>query len=226
MKYIYLLIAFFSWGSISSLQAQENADLIRRLKLADARMTGLEDSFDFKLAAHRKKEALYEQVIQDSYNLYGVLCPVDQELELKSYLIRQIFIPIEQRVSRGEEQRLIEYADSIFNLYVYHPSDAKFKSLVQKYSADKIEHWVTSLEETKEFQTVLNAQKVGEISRPFTTPKGIHIVQKLKESDRNIEQVKFDFPNLEEFFDQLNLRIDKDVKSKLDRVNQKKKILI
>lgn len=226
MKFIYLLIAFFSWSNIQSLSAQNDDDLIRRLKLTDARLIGLEESFDFKLSYHRKLEGLYEAAILERYNLGDALGRKREELDVKSYLIRQVFIPIGQRISYSEEEALVALADSILNLYSHEPSASKFKSLIEMYSADKTTHWISSLDETKEFQAVVSAQQIGEISRPFKTPKGIHIVQKLKESDRIISETKPDFPALDTYFDDLNINVDKAAKSKIQQANSQKEVLI
>ena len=66
--------------------------------------------------------------------------------------------------------------DSLYNVLKTNP-DADFKTLVDQYSDDKAESWISWLQTPQEFEEVAFSLKDGEYSQPFFTPKGLHIVK-------------------------------------------------
>ena len=215
MKLIYTLLLLFASGVYSSTYAQSDGELIRQLKLADARQAGVEQDVFFKLEYNRSKENMLEKAIESTYEIPLGTKVENVLVDQKSTLIRQLFIPVGQRVSGREEQRLANYVDSLFNDFLKHPSEREFITLIEKYSKDKRTYWLTDLEETKEFHVVLNALKLGEISRPFSTPRGIHIVQKIKESDQAYISSKVDFPSINPYLEHYNIKVNTAAKNKL-----------
>lgn len=60
---------------------------------------------------------------------------------------------------------------------------ADFDSCVQKFSDEKSPFWVSWLQMPAEFEDIVFEMQPGEVSRPFFTPQGIHIVKVLKRKE-------------------------------------------
>lgn len=52
-----------------------------------------------------------------------------------------------------------------------------FSALVERYSDDRQSRWIEGLQTTVEFENIAFALSKGEISEPFFTPAGIHILK-------------------------------------------------
>ena len=217
MKYITLLILLLSVGGSAQTWASTTDSLVYKLKLAEAYQQGLDKTLDFKLVHGRHKEQLYLDSLHQIEDVSGLFTSVSSVVEQNSYLIRQIFIPIGQRVSAREENRLIAFTDSIFDIYLFNPSPAKFKELINLYSADTKEHWVSELEETVEFHQVVSKLKKEEISRPFLTPKGVHVVQKLDMADQYEEIKEADLAQLNEIMMRFGMIADEEAFQQISR---------
>ena len=68
--------------------------------------------------------------------------------------------------------------DSLYQVLSANP-DADFASYVSQFSDDKNPFWVGFLQTPEEFEDVVFSMKSGEISKPFFTPQGMHIVKVL-----------------------------------------------
>ena len=66
--------------------------------------------------------------------------------------------------------------DSIYQVIQNQPS-IDFTSLVDRFSDDKRCVWIENLQTTSEFEDVAFSLAKGEISKPFFTPEGLHILQ-------------------------------------------------
>ena len=66
--------------------------------------------------------------------------------------------------------------DSLYRILGNEP-EVDFARLVEQYSDDKRSRWVAALQMTGEFENVAFALAEGEVSSPFFTPEGIHIVK-------------------------------------------------
>lgn len=74
---------------------------------------------------------------------------------------------------RLEEARM----DSVYNALVHQPAAVDFQQAVRLFSDEKKALWIRPLSVTKEFEKVAFSLPVGEISQPFASPEGIHIIQ-------------------------------------------------
>jgi peptidyl-prolyl cis-trans isomerase SurA len=72
--------------------------------------------------------------------------------------------------------------DSIYRTIQNQPG-LDFSRLVERYSDDKQSRWIESLQTTTEFENVAFALSKGEISQPFFTPEGIHILKVIDRKD-------------------------------------------
>lgn len=217
MKYISLLILLLSVVLPSDTSAATADSLVYRLKLAEAYELGLDKTLDFQLMHGRHKEQAYLDALHEIEDISPLFTSTTSVCDTKSYLIRQLFIPVGQRISNQEDIRVTQFADSLFESYLAKPSESYFKEIIKKFSADKKIHWVNELEETTEFHQVVSQLKHLEISRPFLTPKGIHIVQKLDEADQ-LEVVKeADVDAVDEIMLRFGIFADKDAFKQIER---------
>ncbi len=217
MKYISLLMLLVFVVLPSKLLGATADSLFYKLKLAEAYELGLDKTLEFQLAHGRHKEQAYLDALRKIKDISSLFTSTISVLDSKSYLVRQLFIPVGQRISPLEETCLTQFADSLFESYLSHPSEPYFKEIIKKFSADKKTHWINELEETVEFHQVVSQLKHQEISRPFLTPKGIHVVQKLDESDQ-LEVVKeADIAAVEEIMLRFGIFADKDAFKQIDR---------
>lgn len=74
---------------------------------------------------------------------------------------------------RVEELRM----DSVYKALVAQSTSVDFQQFVQLFSDEKKALWIQPLSRTKEFEKVAFSLPVGEISQPFASPEGIHIIQ-------------------------------------------------
>lgn len=68
--------------------------------------------------------------------------------------------------------------DSLYTVLSANP-DADFAAHVEQFSDDKNPFWVGFLQTPEEFENVVFTMKSGDISKPFFSPQGIHIVKVL-----------------------------------------------
>ena len=111
--------------------------------------------------------------------------------------VMQIFKYLPQTITSRHLEEQKTRMDSIYRAIQNQPG-LEFSRLVEKYSDDKQSRWIESLQTTTEFEDVAFALSKGEISQPFFTPAGIHI---LKVTDRK------DMPAYEEVADKLTERM-------------------
>lgn len=98
--------------------------------------------------------------------------------------VKHIFKYLPQTVSghtlRATEQKM----DSIYGALTKEGTGSSaFDACVEQFSDEKTAFWVGRLQMPKEFEDVVFGLNVGEISRPFFTPQGIHIVKLLERQE-------------------------------------------
>lgn len=91
--------------------------------------------------------------------------------------VSQIYRRLPQNVTNRAMQRCEELMDSLYD--VLQQSPAVFDSLVELYSDDKETKDLVLLQSTEEFEGVVSGLNEGDISKPFYTPGGMHIVKLL-----------------------------------------------
>ena len=95
--------------------------------------------------------------------------------------VAHIFLKLPQNASKAQEKRVAARADSIYRAL---QSGADFAQMAQRcsqdvYSAQKggVLPWIAKGQSLKEFETVVFALRKGEMSQPFLSIDGYHIVQ-------------------------------------------------
>lgn len=105
------------------------------------------------------------------------------------------YLPQSTGVRQLEAQRA--RMDSIYQAIRNHP-EVEFGYWVDRYSDHKQLRWVGHLQTTVEFEEVAFALSEGEISKPFFTPAGIHILKVVARKE---------MPAYEEVADELKRRV-------------------
>lgn len=198
---ILILCFFASWLTASAQKQPSVADL----KLADAYRLEIDQDIAFQLSWSIDKERYFKQLILNKYEQV-----FEGEQAVPHYYIRQIYMSLPQRAATQELMRIEQRIDSIFEVLSFDWSNAHIEKLIAQYSEEKQARWLNSFEETREFQRVLNRLEPGEVSKPFKTPKGVHILQLLERKEKQpLENPTWRIKNLDYALAQLNLSINR-----------------
>ena len=90
--------------------------------------------------------------------------------------VMQFFISLPQTVLSTRVRAVEARMDSVYTA-LKNSTDAVFAAFIQKYSESKQTFWVSRLQMPEEFENVAFSLQDGEISRPFYSPQGMHIVK-------------------------------------------------
>ena len=153
-----------------------------KLKVAAAETAGIDTLPEFRNRMENYRRGLSERYLVDedskeewAYSLYK---------KMKSHAplqvcISQIFRGLPQTLPARhiEEEKL--RMDSIYKAISAHPG-IPFPVWLSRYSEKKDSCWITPLQVTKEMEDVVFSLREGEVSQPFFTPEGLHIVKVIK----------------------------------------------
>lgn len=98
-------------------------------------------------------------------------------------LVSQIYTYLPQNITGFSLRKVEARMDSIYEHLRRNNTDTAFNVCVEKFSDDKQSSWISGLQMPVEFETVVDSLKAGEISKPFYTPQGIHIVKVLRRKE-------------------------------------------
>lgn len=154
-----------------------------KLKVAAAEAAGLDTMRVFK----KKQEDLRRRLIMPYLTDMEV-----QEQDARAYYnklksgrnteqvhVEQIFKYLPQNISSYALREMENKMDSIYRLFTQTHTTASFNAFVNRFSDDKRTVWMGRLQMPKEFEEIVFGMQAGEISRPFLTPQGIHVVKVL-----------------------------------------------
>ena len=157
-----------------------------KLKVNDARQAGIDTSLAFRdeLAGYRMQvaksyltdEAAEEAYVKDQYE--------EVKKSGKAHRIKfvQIFRHLPQNMTQRQIQSAENQMDSIYRVIQSQPN-VKFENFVNQFSDDNRTLTISYLQTPESFENVVFALPVGEISKPFFSPYGIHIVKVLDQGD-------------------------------------------
>ena len=187
----------------TNLSPKEYAELFARSmqKVEAAKAAGLDTTYAFRKQQEINRTKLTESYLIDKPTLDSCARALYQKMGLKArsgqVQVMQIFKYLPQTISSRHLEEQKTRMDSIYRAIQTQPG-LEFSSLVEKYSDDKQSRWIEGLQATTEFENVAFALSKGEVSQPFFTPAGIHI---LKVTDRK------ELPAYEEVVDKLMERM-------------------
>lgn len=165
--------------------AKNDSIYIDKLKLADAIELKLDKSVDFQFAEAKYKSQLFMQRFPVEYRNSLEKTNAAQEDAVK---VRMIFRSLPQRMNLDDEKLELALVDSIYNAFYIADDIASFRKNIAVYSEVKGDIWLTRHQETDEFHEVVKNLKINGISKPFTSPKGVYIVQKIAEEKTLVER--------------------------------------
>ena len=97
--------------------------------------------------------------------------------------VEQVWRRLPQNVTGATLRAAVVQMDSIYEALCQAADPDAFTGFVQRFSDDDTVRWVHRLEETVEFEDTVFSLKPGAWSRPFFTPRGLHIVRVLERAE-------------------------------------------
>ena len=166
-----------------------------KLKVAEAEKAGMDTTKAFRLELAGYRRLLLQDYLIDAeaageearacYEQMASTAPVGR------ILVSHIYRHLPQNVLRSELRKVEQQMDSIYHVLEKDTAAAAFEACVQRYSDDKKSFWAERLQMPAEFEEIAFQLKPGEISKPFFTPQGIHIVRVLaREELEPFEELK------------------------------------
>lgn len=163
-----------------SLQAFTDFFINNKLKIYAAEEAGMDTTYlfhDNEVAYRKRISKVYltdkfaeESYARDFYNRKREQSPVNE------VQVMHIFKYLPQTILPRQLERIRYQMDSLYQYLSYHP-EADFTDFVEKYSDDKNKFWVGWLQRSEEFENIVFSLNKGEVSQPFFTPSGLHIVK-------------------------------------------------
>lgn len=163
-----------------------NLYIHNQLKIAEAETKRMDT-----LTNIRSKLQSYQNKLTQNYNASQVknesfsayLREYKQKHNKEQRQIIQIYKKIPQITNSHSINKTSLQMDSIYRVLTRN-SGRDFAAQVETHSDDKNTVWISRLETPKEFENVVFSLKEGEISTPFFTPQGIHIVKLLQKREQ------------------------------------------
>ena len=175
-------------GEDGNLSPKEYAVLFARsVQMVEAaKAVGLDTTSAFRKQQEAVRARLINSYLIDKPTMDSCVRVQYQNMGLEAHpgqvQVMQIFKYLPQTItSRHLEEQKIRM-DSIYRTIQNQPG-LDFSRLVERYSDDKQSRWIESLQTTTEFENVAFALSKGEISQPFFTPEGIHILKVIDRKD-------------------------------------------
>lgn len=181
----------------TNLQDYVNLYVDRKLKVMAAEAEGLDTIRAFREEIDDYRLQLIESYLTDkdaseraAYQIYDKM---RFHQRAGRVLVQHVFKNLPQNIS-GNSLREVEFGmDSIYEALCKGDTTANFDVYVQHFSDEKKPFWVSLLQMPIEFEDVVFKLQVGEMSHPFFTPQGIHIVKVLERKEAPpFEEVKDD----------------------------------
>ena len=175
-------------GEDGNLSPKEYAVLFARSvqMVKAAKAVGLDTTSAFRKQQEAARARLTESYLIDKSTLDSCARVLYQKMGLKArpgqVQVMQIFKYLPQTITSRHLEEQKTRMDSIYRAIQDQPG-LEFSRLVEKYSDDKQSRWIESLQTTTEFEDVAFALSKGEISQPFFTPEGIHILKVIDRKD-------------------------------------------
>ena len=152
-----------------------------KLKALAARQAELDTLPQIRRAVDRFRNRWLKACLTDSAKADSAAWTYYQGLQARKYagrvLVSHIFQSVPQNVTAAALARVEQRMDSLYQ--VLEAGEADFTACVEACSEEKTPFWVDYLQMPVEFENVVFSLPVGQLSRPFFTPQGIHIVKVL-----------------------------------------------
>lgn len=166
----------------TTLSPKEYAELfiLDRLKLDAAKAAGLDTTSAFRKQQEAYRSKLLRSYLTDERVTDSCARALYQKIQGQArngqVLVMQIFRSLPQTIMprRLEEEKV--KMDSLYQAIQNRP-EVDFAQWVEQYSDDKRCRWIGFVQTTSEFEDVAFSLSKGELSKPFFTPAGLHILK-------------------------------------------------
>ena len=171
-----------------SLEAYANKFIDFRLKIEAAEVAGLDTSRVFRKEQDDYRRCLIKSYLTDEETAEQAARQYYDRMKsgrrAGRVYVKHIFKYLPQNISGHTLREMESGMDSIYKTLAKEEGGASsFDACVEQYSDEKKAFWVGWLQMPVEFEDIVFGLNVGEISRPFLTPQGIHIVKVLEQRD-------------------------------------------
>ena len=154
--------------------------ILRKLKVDAAETLGIDTTLSFRDQQKEYLERLRKSYLIDTLMLDSCSRILYQKIQSTygngQVQVMQLFKSLPQTITARRLQEEQNRMDSLYRLIESQP-DIDFISLVEKYSDDKRCQWIKTLQTTSELEKVAFSLSKGEVSQPFFTPEGLHILK-------------------------------------------------
>ena len=158
-----------------------------KLKVSAAEAAGIDTTQAFRQELAEYRRLLLQDYLidagaaeEEARSCYDRMATAAQSGKV---LVSHIFKYLPQNVLRSKLNRVELQMDSVYRALEKDTTAATFAACVRRLSDEKKPFWVERLQMPVEFEEVVFRLKPGEISKPFFTPQGIHIVKVLARED-------------------------------------------
>lgn len=176
---------------------KEYADLFvnSKLKVAAAEAAGIDTTRAFQARLDAFRNRLTESYLTDGETAEQIARrnydKMKADKRLEQVLVSHIYKSLPQNILGSKLRQVESKMDSIYAVLMKGGESVNFDAFVGKFSDEKEMFWVGRLGMPTEFEDVVFSLQTGEISRPFFTPQGIHIVKVLEKRETPpFEEVK------------------------------------
>lgn len=149
-------------------------------KVEAAKAIRLDTTAAFRKQQEENRIKLMEDCLVDKQTVDSCVRVSYQKMALKARTgqvqVMQIFKYLPQTITSRHLEEEKARMDSIYQAIRNQPG-LDFSALVKCYSDDRQNRWIGGLQTTVEFENIAFALSKGEISEPFFTPAGIHILK-------------------------------------------------
>lgn len=155
-----------------------------RLKVAAAEAAGLDTTLAFRERVEAYRSRLMKSYLTDTAAVGEETRRLYDKLKsgrrMEQVRVSQIFRYLPQNVSGRVLRAEVARMDSIYAYLRENCSLDTFEECVQRFSDEKQPLQIGRLQMPAEFEEVVFSLPVGEVSKPFFTPQGIHVVKVLE----------------------------------------------
>ena len=158
-----------------------------KLKVAAAEAAGLDTVLVLRERVENYRNRLIESYLTDTIAAERAARQLYDKMKaghrVGQVRVKHIFKYLSQTISGHALRDAVAHMDSIYEYLRRNPASEVFDACVERYSDDKHTFWVSWLQMPVEFEDIVFGLNAGEISRPFLTPQGIHIVKVLEQQE-------------------------------------------
>lgn len=175
---------------------QEYVDLFVdfKLKVAAAEVAGIDTTTSFRNELDGYRRQLSKNYLTDDAALEREAQRQFAMVKNSPNAVQTKVIHIFKRLPQNASNRLLKKIEhQMDSVYVaLQAQKTSFEYCVSQFSDEKSPFWMGRLQMPEEFENSIARLDIGDFSRPFFTPQGIHIVKVLERKTSSLDDVKLE----------------------------------